>query len=96
MNYRDYVEIMKSEGLYESLSVKSYLKSAMYWQKAIKNLSKYDVETKNNLVKKFEELKIKAILAAIDIARFEKDLGFRIEEDYDKLMEFIGEGGLNK
>ncbi len=96
MNHRDYVEIMRSEVLYESLSVKSYLKSVVYWQKAIKNLSKYDVETKNNLVKKFEELKIKAILAAIDIARFEKDLGFRIEEDYDQLMEFIGEGGLHK
>lgn len=96
MNYRDYVEIMKSEGLYESLAVKSHLNSAMYWKKAIKNLSKYDVETKNNLVKKFEELKIKAILAAIDIARFEKDLGFRIEEDYENLMEFIGNGGLHK
>lgn len=96
MNYRDYVEIMKSEGLYESLSVKSYLKSAMYWQKAIKNLSKYDEKVKNNLIKKFEELKIKAILTAIDIARFEKDLGFRIEEDYEQLMEFIGEGGLHK
>lgn len=96
MNYRDYVEIMKSEGLYESLSVKSYLKSAMYWQKAIKNLSKYDEQAKNNLIKKFEELKIKAILTAIDIARFEKDLGFRIEEDYEQLMQFIGEGGLHK
>lgn len=96
MNYRDYVEIMKSEGLYESLAVKSHLNSAIYWQKAIKNLSKYDEQVKNNLIKKFEELKIKAILTAIDIARFEKDLGFRIEEDYEQLMQFIGEGGLNK
>lgn len=96
MNYRDYVEIMKSEGLYESLAVKSHLSSAIYWQKAIKNLSKYDEQVKNNLIKKFEELKIKAILTAIDIARFEKDLGFRIEEDYEQLMQFIGEGGLHK
>ena len=96
MNYHDYVEIMESEGLYESISVKKYLKSAVYWQKAIKSLSKYDVETRKNLTKKFEELKIREIIAAIEIARFEKDLGFRIEEDYVQLMQFIGEGGLHK
>lgn len=96
MNYRDYIEIMKDEGLEESLSVKKHLKSAIHWQKAIKSLDKYDNLTKDNLKNKFEELKIKAILLALDIARFEKDLGFRIEEDYDELMEFIGKGGLLK
>lgn len=96
MNYRDYVEIMQDEELQESLSVKKYLESAIYWQKAIKNLDKYDNQTKNNLKSKFEELKIQAILQALDIARFEKDLGFKIEEEYDELMEFIGKGGLLK
>lgn len=96
MNYRDYIEIMQDEGLQESLSVKKHLESAIYWQKAIKSLDKYDDQTENNLKSQFEELKIKAILLALDIARFEKELGFRIEEDYDELMEFIGKGGLLK
>lgn len=94
MNYRDYIEIMRDEGLQESLSVKKYLESAIYWQKAIKSLDKYSEDVKNTLKKEFEEIKIKSILSAIDIARFEKDLGFRIEEDYEELMEFIGKGGL--
>lgn len=96
MNYRDYVEIMQDEELQESLSVKKYLESAAYWQKAIKSLDKYDGQTKNNLKSKFEELKIGAILQALDIARFEKNLGYRMIEDYDELMEFIGKGGLLK
>ncbi|MEG0256375.1 MULTISPECIES: hypothetical protein [Vagococcus] len=86
MNYHDYISIMEAEGLEESASVQTYLASAKYWQQAINNLALYDKETQAKLTKPFTELKIQEILRGIEMARFEKDMGYKIEEEYDALM----------
>ena len=87
MNYRDYKAIMQDEQLSESQAVQDYLKKAIYWNEAIKNLDMYSAGTKERLTPIFTEYKIKNILDAIEIARFEKRIGARIIEEGNEYVE---------
>lgn len=89
MNYRDYKEIMEAEQLQESEAVRYYLGRAAYWQKAIKRLEQYDNAAKQRLLPKFMNTKISFIWQAIDIARFEKEIGFKINEESDQYFEYL-------
>lgn len=89
MNYRDYLEIMEFEKLEESNSTRFYTEKAKHWHKATLSLKKYDELTREKLKKKFQELKVENIIMAIDIARFEKEIGCKIDEDYEKAIESI-------
>lgn len=91
MNYHDYVEIMKDEELEESDTVHYYLNRAKYWQRAINNLKKKDMpqEQFERTTKKFTEYKIYFILMAIDFARLEKKIGFKINEQYYDALESL-------
>jgi len=91
MNYNDYKEIMEYEKLEESESVRMSLERAMYWQRAIKSLTSYDEVVRQRLTKEFEEEKIKFILSAIDMARFEKRIGCKCIEEGDKYIEWVAE-----
>ena len=72
MNYRDYVEIMDSEGLTLPDVAKYTLEEAKKCQRIIKKLkSETNFDTKKQ-VKEMEEKKIGWILEAIEMARMAK------------------------
>ena len=73
MNYRDYVEIMDSEGLTLPDVAKYTLEEAKKCQRIIKKLkSETNFDTKKQ-VKEMEEKKIGWILEAIEMARMAKE-----------------------
>lgn len=92
MNARDYQRIMTEEGLQTSGAVSFYLDGAMRIQQCILNLRRHYL--KDSLergstgildgITHFEEEKEWYIRQAIDTARAEKYLGFKIEESGDK------------
>lgn len=82
---------MQDEGLEESEAVRDYLKSAIYWNQAIMSLNLYPKNTQIRLTKLFTEYKIKKIWLAIDIARFEKQIGHKIFEEGDLYLNTIAE-----
>lgn len=86
MNYRDYKEIMEAEGLQESELVRVFLREAMRQQRFLKGLS-YHGALGLPPAKRVGERKITAILDAIDMARHEKELGYRIVEDGEKEIQ---------
>lgn len=74
MNYRDYVEIMDSEGLTLPDVAKYTLEEAKKCQRIIKKLkSETNFDTKKQ-VKEMEEKKIGWILEAIEMARMAKKM----------------------
>lgn len=79
MNYNDYVAIMTDEELEESELVRVFLDEAKRQQRLIRNLKKHEYTEAN--VKRCEERKIGWILEAIDTARHEKTLGYKIVEE---------------
>lgn len=90
MNYLDYKEIMEDEQLEESEAVTYYLERAIYWNKSVKSLiQNYPEEVVNRLKITFEEEKIKFILLALDIARFEKVSGVKIFEAGEEFIESV-------
>ncbi len=92
MNYKDYREIMLDEGLEESEAVRDYLNRAIYWNNSIKSLKdNYDPDVIERLTKKFTEQKITFILLAIEIARFERDIGVKIFEEGESYIERVAE-----
>lgn len=70
MNFKTYLEILEAEGLEESPLADGVLVQAMELQGLIKKLNPYkDAEKVKNEIERLEELKIKCIWDAIDLAR---------------------------
>lgn len=69
MNYKDYLEIMKAEELEETEEVKVMLRRAMHWNAAAKRAS---VLYNDRIAKQLDEERVKAILDALDVARYQK------------------------
>ena len=70
MNFKTYLDILKSEGLEESPLADGVLIRAMEAQERIKRFSAYkEVDTVKAEIKKLEERKIRYIWEAIDLAR---------------------------
>ena len=70
MNFKTYLAILEDEGLEESPLADSLLIQAMELQGQIKRLTPYkDVEKVMDEIERLEELKIKCIWDAIDLAR---------------------------
>lgn len=96
MNYRDYKAIMEDERLEESEAVRNYLERAIYWNNSIKSVTaNYPEEIAIRLKKRFEEEKIKFIFLALDIARFEKDVGVKIFEEGESFIEKVAQDRFN-
>lgn len=89
MNYLDYIAIMIDEGLEESEAVMGYLYRAMHWQTAIQNLKLYEPTVEQRLAPIFMNYKIRFILEAIEIARFEKRIGAKIFEEGEQYIEKV-------
>lgn len=70
MNFKSYLAILGDEGLEESPLADGVLMQAMELQGRIKKLNPYkDAEKVKNEIERLEELKIKCIWDAIDLAR---------------------------
>lgn len=96
MNYRDYKAIMEDEQLVESQAVRNYLERAIYWNSSIKSVTEhYPEDVAIRLKKRFEEEKIKFIFLALDIARFEKDVGVKIFEEGELFIEKVAQDRVN-
>ena len=74
MNYLDYMEIMKSEGLTLPLVAEHTLDNAKKCQTIIRSLQKEKEIDTSERIKDLEEQKIFWILEAIDWARLAKEL----------------------
>lgn len=90
MNARDYLKIMQRERLEESQAVMLPLEEAKKIQKQIKSLQRYldrTVKVSSTVIldylKKLEDDKDFYINCALDIARGEKQLGFKVLETGD-------------
>lgn len=76
MNYNDYLQAMKEEGLEESELVKLWLDQAIFYNKVIKGLSAYKhIESIQKKIEQYEVEKMLVIIEAVDIARQEKEIG---------------------
>lgn len=92
MNARDYQRIMTEEGLQSSRAVQFFLDGAIRIQQCITNLQRWYLKESLERgstgildgITNFEEQKEWYIRQAIDTARAEKYLGFKIEESGDK------------
>lgn len=74
MNYRDYIEIMESEGLKLPAVAEYTLEKAKWCQNVIRRLkTETDFDTKKE-IKAMEEKKIGFILEAIEWARMAKEM----------------------
>lgn len=80
MNYRDYIAIMQKEGLRESQLVNVYLDEAKKQQRLLLALKKFQL-LNNQWPAILSRRKTEAILQAIETAKHEKALGYRIVED---------------
>lgn len=70
MNFKSYLAILESEGLEESPLADGVLMQAMELQGRIKKLEPYkDADKVMDDIKRLEELKIKCIWDAVDLAR---------------------------
>lgn len=90
MNARDYLKIMERERLEQSQAVMLPLEEAKKIQKQIKSLQRYLDRTVKvgstvllDYLKKLEDDKYFYINCALDIARGERQLGFKILETGD-------------
>ena len=90
MNARDYLKIMERERLEQSQAVMLPLEEATKIQKQIKSLQRYldrtvkvDSTVLLDYLKKLEDDKDFYINCALDIARGERQLGFKILETGD-------------
>lgn len=84
MNYKDYLKIMQEENLRESLLVNIFLDEAKTQQRYLKSLRKHRLNNYDGIPLIVLRKDI-AILEAIDTARHEKMLGYRIVEDGELL-----------
>lgn len=74
MNYNDYNEIMKAEGLTLPLVGRYAIEQAIWCQSIIKALKKEPAIDTTLYIKQMEERKIGCILLAIEWARLEKQM----------------------
>lgn len=95
MNQRQYAEIMKYEGLQESLAVKAYLRQAMMQTNIIRKLKKHaEVHIEQapifqKYIKKHEDKRIEAVWNALAVAQEEKRQGWRFVEDGAEFLAYL-------
>lgn len=95
MNQVQYAEIMKYEGLQESLAVKAYLRQAMMQTNIIRKL-KIHAEAHSEqapifqrYIKKHEDKRIEAVWNALAVAQEEKRQGWRFVEDGAEFLVYL-------
>ncbi len=95
MNQVQYAEIMKYEGLQESLAVKAYLRQAMMQTNIIRRLKKHaeahieQAPIFQKYIKKHEDKRIEAVWNALAVAQEEKRQGWRFVEDGAEFLAYL-------
>lgn len=95
MNQVQYAEIMKYEGLQESLAVKAYLRQAMMQTNIIRRIKKHaeahieQAPIFQKYIKKHEDKRIEAVWNALTVAQEEKRQGWRFIEDGAEFLAYL-------
>lgn len=95
MNQVQYAEIMKYEGLQESLAVKAHLRQAMMQTNIIRRLKKHaeahieQAPIFQKYIKKHEDKRIEAVWNALAVAQEEKRQGWRFVEDGAEFLAYL-------